>query len=636
MKSSAIILFFLVCGHTIYAGEGEYAVSKIPSRILKGANAVVRLDERSVEIKSLEKVVIRDRFVITIFNEEGDRYAGLTEVYDKFRSIESINGTLYDALGNKIKSLKKNDIKDISVTSEANLADDGRMKFYNFYYKVYPYTVEYETETVNTETMFLPSWAVVPGEKVGVERSVISIATPENYDLRYKTYNINLKPVKKIHDGRSVYTWEFINIEPVVREFASPGWHEITPFLMIAPSEFMIEDYHGQMKDWKEMGLFQVSLNKGRDVLPEQTRNKVMELTRGVTGTREKIAILYDYLQNTTRYVSIQLGIGGWRPFDANFVASKGYGDCKALSNYMYSLLKEAGIPSYYTLVKAGSDEEDLVTDFPSRQFNHVILCVPLEKDTMWLECTSQTTPPGYMGSFTGNRHALLITEQGGKLVKTPTYGINENTQVRKIQAVLEGEGLLSVNAETLYKGIQQDELHSLIHHLSKDKVKEYLQTQLDFPTYEVGKFEYNEESKSIPCIQEKLEVEVFNYATITSKRLFITPNIMSRSSRKLSTDTARKYEIVLGPGFRDIDSVEIIIPGGYEPEAIPADIKVTTKFGSYTASVKLNGEKLVYFRNYEHYAGRFAAKDYNELVKFYETIHKADRNKVVLVKKAP
>ena len=49
---------------------------------------------------------------------------------------------------------------------------------------------------------------------------------------------------------------------------------------------------------------------------------------------------------------------------------------------------------------------------------------------------------------------------------------------------------------------------------------------------------------------------------------------------------------------------------------------------------VRLSGNQLIYNRSIEQFSGRFPAKDYAELVKFYETIYKADRNKVVLVKK--
>jgi len=395
----------------------------------------------------------------------------------------------------------------------------------------------------------------------------------------------------------------------------------------------VIEDFKGTMTDWKELGKFQLSLNKGRDQLPDELKKKVAELTNGVKTAEEKIVKLYQFLQSNTRYISIQLGIGGWRPLEASFVAGKLYGDCKALSNYMYALLKEAGIKSHYTLIKAGQGEDDLELDFPSRQFNHAIICVPMEKDSLWLECTSQTQSPGYMGGFTGNRHALLITEEGGKVTATPRYGINDNTQVRQIKAQLTEDGRLQVRAHTIYSCMQQDDLQMLINSLSKDKVKEVLQEKLDFATYEVDRFNYKENKSKRPSVEEELDISVSNYATITGKRLFIVPNIMTRHGRRLTQQEERKYPLELDVEYRDTDSVEIVIPAGYTAESVPTDVVLETRFGKYRSTVKIDGNRILYFRTMEHFAGNFAAKEYAELVKFYEAMYKADRARLVLVK---
>jgi hypothetical protein len=300
----------------------------------------------------------------------------------------------------------------------------------------------------------------------------------------------------------------------------------------------------------------------------------------------------------------------------------------------MYSLLKEAGIPSAYTLIRAGRNANYITDDFPSQQFNHVILCVPFAKDSIWLECTSQTLPAGYLSDFTANRYALLVDKDGGHLVRTPKYGLDENGQFRKINAVLSDDGALLIKAKTNYGGLQQDNLHMLINSLSKEKVKEYLHDELDFATYDVSQFEYKENRQSIlPSIDESLTITVSNYATVTGKRLFITPNIMTRSYRKLTADTARKYDILFDLEYRDIDSVEIELPAGYTPESMPQPVTISSPFGKYTSSVKLNDNKLFYYRCIEQYSGRFPPKDYANLVKYYEDVYKADRSRVVLVK---
>jgi hypothetical protein len=480
--------------------------------------------------------------------------------------------------------------------------------------------------------MFFPSWIPVWDEYVAVERSGYSIKVPKNYQLRYKEFNCNPVIVDEGPDKKT-YSWALSDFQAVEKEFAAPAWKKITPCVVLAPSDFKIEEYTGSMTDWKELGKFQAVLNLNRDILPGEIRKKVEELIAGAATVGEKTKILYRFLQANTHYISIQLGIGGWRPFEAAYVAQKAYGDCKALTNYMYAILKEAGIRSHYTLIKAGEKEEDILVDFPSRQFNHALLCVPDGKDTIWLECTSQTQSAGYMGSFTGNRHALLITDEGGVLVSTPAYTIKDNIQVRRIEASVDEEGTLKAKVNSAYQAMKQDNLHMMINALSKDKVKESLHEQLDLATYEVNKFDYKEKRSSIPVLEETLDITVSNYATITGKRIFIAPNIMTRSHNMLSPIAERKYDLEIRMDYQETDTVEIELPGGYQVEAMPKDVSITNRFGKYDCMTRLIGNKLVYFRHYENYRGRFPASAYGDLVKFYEAVYKSDRNKVVLVK---
>ena len=631
---TVILMLFLSGSIRLLAGNGDYAVSRIPAALLHNANAVKRMESMHFEVLNTGEAVLRKKYAITVLNEKGERFASFVEYYDKLHELRNIEGALFDAEGRELKRLKNKQVMDLSGSDDNNLADDNRRKAHQFYYKLYPYTVEYEVDIRYNGTLFFPYWLPREDEYFSVEQSSFSVSAPESYTVRYKAFNYAQEPVtEKGEKGRKILRWETKGLPAIEDEYASPGWHEFNPMVYTGPTDFEMEKYKGQMDTWEAFGRFIYSLKMGRDQLPAHIKEKVKSLTAGISDPVQKVYRLYEYLQQNTRYISIQLGIGGWQPFDANYVATKAYGDCKALSNYMYSLLKEAGIPSHYTLIRAGRGKGNIFAEFPSQQFNHVILCVPMAKDTIWLECTSQTSPPGYLGSFTGDRYALLVTEEGGKLVRTPAYRLKDNLQVRHIKASLAADATLNLQSVTKYTGLQQESYHHLIHDLSKDKVKEVLQEQLDFATYEIGRFHYEETKGALPLVEEQLEINASNYASITGKRLFIVPNIMTRTGRKLAPDSSRLFDIVLGMAYQDIDTVEISIPPGYAPEAMPKDISMDTPFGKFTASTRLQGDKLYYYRNLQHYSGRFPASKYPELVKFYETIYKSDRSKAVLVK---
>ncbi|WP_296108935.1 transglutaminase family protein [uncultured Alistipes sp.] len=131
----------------------------------------------------------------------------------------------------------------------------------------------------------------------------------------------------------------------VCSETSSSPLIDLVPVVYAVPHRFEYEKTQGSMENWESYGRWQCSLLEGRDLLPEELRAEVHRRTDALGTPREKVRALYDYLGETTRYISIQLGIGGLQPMPAEEVFRTKFGDCKALSNYLKACLRSAASP---------------------------------------------------------------------------------------------------------------------------------------------------------------------------------------------------------------------------------------------------------------------------------------------------
>lgn len=614
--------------------HAQYPVAVIPDSLTKDARVVTRLDEKTIELKSPGKASVHEHHVFTIMSESGKAFGSYVADYDKFKSLNDVSGTLYDANGKEIKHVKKKDFADESGSGDETLMTDTRYKVFNFAYGIYPYTVEFVEDYDLDGILDLDDWVPQPDFEVAVQESHCIVTSPSDYVLRYKALNGAPSPEIAEQSGKKKYIWSLKNIIAKKSESYAPELREILPYVMISPSQFEAQGFKGDMSTWKGYGKFIYDLLQGRDILPDDVKKKVHELADGIKDPYEKISVLYDYLQKNTRYISIQLGLGGLQPFDAGFVAAKHYGDCKALSNYMVALLKEAGIKANSVSVASGEDAPDIIEDFPRHQFNHRITCVPLNGDTLWLECTNQTMSPGYMGSFTGNRKALVADENGGYLANTPVYTASDNVSHRKVVASIDVSGNLDADIQANYKGMSQELPHGLMYEVSKEDREKYLNNMLNLPTYQVTKNDFKEKRGRMPEVDETLHIVSQSYASASGKRLFLAPNLFSKSKTRFSADSARKYDIEFKFAYRDIDSITLKIPDGYSPEAIPKNVSISNKFGIYNLTIKIDGANVYCYRFFENRAGTFHPVDYLDLVKFYDDMYKADRSKIVFVRK--
>ncbi len=630
-----IFLVFCVLAQAVLGADPKYPVSDIPEEMKKGMYGVIRDEQTILTIQSKNASSLYYKKVITILNSKANRYASLVVGYDKMRSIKTFRATVYDAQGKEIKKLKQNEIRDQSDYDGAGAYSDVRLKYANLAQAVYPYTIELEYEVQMKFLYSAPDFFLYNDDEVSIQQSTYKIVYPVHLKPRTKLFKVNAPTTEFTKDGKEVMSWSFEKVIPQKFEPFSPDSEKIIPNIKTSPIEFDYAGYAGNMSSWKEYGMWQLKLNEGRDQLPEATRQKVKELTRNATSDEEKVKILYTYLQSKTRYVSIQLGIGGFQPFEAKVVDQTGYGDCKALSNYMVALLKEVGITGYYATIMAGRNEAEVDKDFPSDQSNHVIVAVPNKSDTLWLECTSQSNPFGWLGSFTNDRYALLTTPDGGVLVKTPDVATEHNTQIRKAIVNLTASGDATAKIETIYAGMQYEN-NGLDFILDNqfDEQKKWVEANTNIATFDINSFKMQNVKDKIPSAIVSLDLNLRKLASVSGKRLFVTPNLMNRSTYVPEKIAERKTPVVQRTTYIDIDSIHYTLPEGIYPEFVPEPVVIKSAFGEYEASYKIDDQGLFYIRKIKMNKGKFPASSYPEMIDFYKNINKADNAKLVFLNK--
>lgn len=629
MKYLSILIIFLLFGKTAFSQDFE--ASKISDKLKENANAVIRLYEQKTEIINEGKHKMHVHYVVTILNKNGEHFNRIALHHDNsLTKVNNIQGNLYDENAKRVNRIKREDITDRNAGS-SSLYDDNKVSFAYLEHKSFPYTVEFEYDYTFDGNLYFYTFMPISSDRVSLEKGIFEVITPKNLDIRYKSNSID-EPAISEFEGNKKYSWSISDIPHF--DYEELGLiKNLLPSVNIAPTKFEIEGYSGKMESWEDFGTFFAELSKGRQELSEEMSQKVKTLVAGKESVEEKSKAVYQYLQENTRYVSVQLGIGGWQTFPASYVHENGYGDCKALTNFTKAMLNEVGVESHYALVEAGDFPDPMDMDFPRNQFNHVILCVPAENDTIWLECTSQVNPFNYLGDFTSDRDVLLITDKGGKVVHTPIYGKEENMQIRKTEIVVNSDGSGSAKITSSNTGLQQEHL---TRHITKseEEQKEMLNRLFNIPNSQIQSFSFGWEKTQIPLFKIEATINLGKVASKNGKRLFIQPNLATKFKYIPENNGNRQSDITIAIGFIDIDTVSITLPENYYSEYTPKPSNIKSIFGTYSTETKIVGNKLLYIRRFEQDKGTFAKEKYPELIEFYKSIVKEDKSKVVLIDK--
>ncbi len=574
--------------------------------------------------KTTEKIIRA-----TIHNRQQLDFADIEIIHQPTDELHVNYARILDMEGNVLRKIKKKDIDSRSYYESSSLYNDYLLSSFKLYWNQFPYQIEYSYTITEDNYIIIHNWKPTFSLKTAVSSSSLTLNVPENYKFS-TAENGNFSKSETSESGLKTIRWEHLNLFPFEQETYAPPELERLPSVLIAPESFQY-GHKGSNTSWNDFGKWINSLNSNLDQLTVSEKIQIDKLTKGMDDKREIIKALYHYLQDNTTYVDVHIDIGGLKSYPASYVCKNKYGDCKALTTYMKAMLKQAGIESYYTLVKASENAPRINPEIAAQQFNHVVLTVPLDDDTLWLENTSNTLPFNYLGTFTQNRYALQCSEQGGVLIRTPELKMNDVREQKTYTFQPDATEGWTCDVSAVFRGDAfENARYNYLSHNSKDQNKFIFNTMgfNGFELIEWSAVDYHRDSTYIIIKAEGLSkspLRKLGKLSLLQPIMTTLPELEKPEERKSGIRINYPINKSTNINYQGIYSESSIIE-------LPEKTDIKSKFGDYSTAFKIVNSQIQFIESYRLYAGDYPLSDYPEFYNFIESIRTVQKKLAAII----
>lgn len=434
-----------------------------------------------------------------------------------------------------------------------------------------------------------------------------------------------------VSNGKVKHIWNIQDYKVQPTEESSLNIEELLPYVSIVPKTFTYV-VPGSFDNWSSYGSWHYALNEDTDDLPDSEVLIINQLVDGLSNKKEIIKKLYNYMQDNTRYINVAIETGGLKPYPASYVCEKKYGDCKALTVYMKALLDKVGIPSYYTLIYAGNNPVPIKEHFPSQQFNHVVLTIPLEKDTIYLENTAGYLPATYVGTFIQDRSALLVDSINSRLINMPALKLNDVVESSNYEFNLDQEGNGDLTIAARFKGKKFEEFRYYQHHLNIKEQKQRIEEILNVEHYELKNWNFI----AAPRNQEYIDIQ----AKLFLKQQFRQISYLSVlhplpiEIPKLEPPEMRHSPLRINYPIHKTDTLNYVI-SSLNPSncQLPENAEISSPFGKYKEIYQRSGKSIQVIKHFEMESGYYTKDQYKPIYDFIQSVYDIQKQSNIILK---
>ncbi len=572
------------------------------------------------------------RQVIKVFNERGRDEGEVSIPYNAaFETVKVVRARTILPTG-RIIDVKPGEIRDGGADEGDGSYSDARVKSFSLPAVNDGAVLEYEYVTDAKKPLmpgnFWTKWWFQTGtDPVALSR--LTVTMPKTLVAREAIKNTTLKPiVRPSKDGKTITrTWQASNVPTIEFEPMMPGSDRVAPHLALST-----------VGSWDDIAAWYYKLAKNKMTADPTIKAQVASLTRGKTTPEEKARAIYYYVEEKTRYVALEYGIGGYQPRAASDVCRNQYGDCKDMATLLVAMLREAGITAYPVLLRAGSTAP-VHEDLPSANaFNHAICLAEINGKKFWLDATAGIATFGVVPGSDRGCDVLVIRDGGrGQFEVIPAATPAENKMDQNVKLTLAPDG--SATGTVTVKGTGDPDLglRYALRNTRPDKIKDMvgalarsLAPNAQLVDFKVSDFR----DKDVP-VTITANVHIPRWAQKTGTLLIFKARAEQGAGSGQSpfqTDK-REHAIFQESAGMGAATMEITLPAGYTLLSAPESVDLVSELGRFHRTVTTGENKLTVAVEAENRRADIPAARYSEVRKYYATLIETADEPVVIKK---
>ncbi|MEM1414845.1 MAG: DUF3857 domain-containing protein [Myxococcota bacterium] len=438
------------------------------------------------------------------------------------------------------------------------------------------------------------------------------LLAPESRELFFGTPELpGLERTEEVREGQRITRYVAEDVPALRDEPSMPGMTELAPYLHVST-----------YATWSEVGAWWWGLVQDQLAMDQGLARTTRELVRGKTTTREKVVAIHDWVVANTRYVGLEFGIHGYKPYRVRQIVERGFGDCKDKASLLYVMFREAGIDAHLVLVRTRRNGRIETEPASLAVFDHAIAYVP-ELD-LYIDGTAEHSGITELPEMDQGVTVLHVWPEGSELRRTPVLPPEGNRRAQRLTIRVRPDGSGSVEATETHAGTRAPRYRATYQ--AEGTQAERLERALRavFPGLRLERHEFGRlDSLELP-VNLEWSGEAPQVALRDGEALQLAPSATGELTRVFATQPERAEILDLGGTFVDVEDRTVVVPRGLRVRETPSAGVAESAYGRLSLEVEVQGGDQVRMRTELVLAqDRIAPEDY---AAFRAWVTEADR----------